>query len=202
LRLICQSKTMLDKTELSVIKSVGSRLKSARELCQPLTITKAAAMLGVSQSYLAALENGIDFQKLPLELILKAAKIYDVSTDFLFGLVGDDWELCPEVRLQREFGQGARELYLEDLAKLGLELMSQQRRLAALTDTVLQLLPAIAEVCESLESFQKRNAGFDEMAGGNQLLYRVKKVRRLGNISKRRFVRVKILPMSEMPDVE
>jgi transcriptional regulator with XRE-family HTH domain len=193
---------MLDKVELAVIKGIGGRLREARELCQPMTIQTAAKMLCIDPCQLRAVETGVDFQKLPLELILKAAKIYDVSSDFLFGLVGDDWELCPEVRLQREFGQGARELYLEDLAKLGLELMSQQRRLDALTDTVLQMIPAINEVCESLESFQKRNAGFDEMPGGNQLLYRVKKVRQFGNIAKRRMIRSKILPFAEMPDVE
>jgi transcriptional regulator with XRE-family HTH domain len=194
---------VLDKGESALIRTIGSRLREARELCQPMTIQTAAKMLGIDPGQLRAVETGVDFQKLPLELILKAAKIYDVSVDYLFGFgSSDDWELCPEAVLAREFGAGTREYCFEELARLGVELMAQQRKLDALTSTVLQMIPAINEVCESLESFQKRNAGFDEMAGGNQLLYRVKKVRQFGNIAKRRMIRSKILPFSEMPSVE
>jgi transcriptional regulator with XRE-family HTH domain len=192
---------MLDKAEMAVIRTIGSRFRAARELCA-LRVQKAAKMLGIEAAQLSAIENSTDVESLPLALILKAAKTYDVSIDYLFGLSAIEWEVCPEAVLQREWGSGVRDFFIEELARLGVEVMAQQGRLEALTSTVLQLLPAVAEVCESLESFQKRNAGFDEMAGGNQLLYRVKKARQFGNIAKRRLVRVKILPMSELPNVE
>jgi transcriptional regulator with XRE-family HTH domain len=194
---------MISKAESALIRTIGSRLRKARELCQPMTIQTAAKMLCIDPGQLRAVETGVDFQNLSLEILPRAAKVYDVSVDYLFGFgSSDDWELCPEAVLAREFGAGTREYCFEELARLGVELMAQQKKLETLTSTVLQLLPAITEVCESLESFQKRNVGFDEMAGGNQLLYRVKKVRQFGNIAKRRLIRTKILPFAEMPSVE
>ena len=73
------------------MKTIGARLREARELCN-MSQQRAAEALGYSNSSkLAKIEGATDTNSVPLYLIPKAATLYDVSTDFLFGLT-EDWE--------------------------------------------------------------------------------------------------------------
>ena len=77
--------------QVDVVKTIGARLKASREL-NNLSLSEAAARLGYSNpSKLSKVENATDTNSVPLWLIRDAARLYDVSTEYLFGL-SDDWE--------------------------------------------------------------------------------------------------------------
>lgn len=71
-------------------------MKLSREMCG-LTQIEAAKRIGFEgSSGLSKIEAGTNRSVLPLWVIVSAAKVYEVSADWLLGLT-DDWE--PEARL-------------------------------------------------------------------------------------------------------
>ncbi len=77
--------------QLELVKTVGARLRAAREMNNWSQI-EAARRLGYSNSSkLSKVENATDTNSVPLWLIRDAARIYDVSVDYIFGLA-KDWE--------------------------------------------------------------------------------------------------------------
>ena len=77
--------------QAELVKTIGLRLKASRELCN-LSLSEAARRLGYANpSKLSKVENATDTNSVPIRLIRDAAKVYEVSTEFLFGL-SDEWE--------------------------------------------------------------------------------------------------------------
>lgn len=80
------------RTEQSaLVRTIGQRMREARELCNMSQQTAAEALGYANSSKLAKIENATDTNSVPICLLPKAAKLYDVSADFLFGLTSD-WE--------------------------------------------------------------------------------------------------------------
>jgi transcriptional regulator with XRE-family HTH domain len=81
----------LRRKQTEAVKTIGARLKASRELSN-LSLSEAARRLGYSNpSKLSKVENATDTNSVPLWLIRDAAELYEVSTEYLFGL-SDDWE--------------------------------------------------------------------------------------------------------------
>jgi len=77
--------------QAELVKTIGLRLKASRELCN-LSLSEAARRLGYANpSKLSKVENATDTNSVPIRLIRDAARIYEVSTEYLFGL-SDDFE--------------------------------------------------------------------------------------------------------------
>ena len=77
--------------QVEIVKIVGARMRAARELCN-MSLSEAARQLGYANpSKLSKVENATDTRSVPFWLIPAAAKLYDVSADYLYGL-SDDWE--------------------------------------------------------------------------------------------------------------
>ena len=79
------------KREISDIRrTAGARLKEAREMCE-LKLEQARKRLHLNNAQdLRKIENAME--ELPLWLVVRAAKVYEVSTDWILG-VTDDWEV-------------------------------------------------------------------------------------------------------------
>ena len=77
--------------QAELVKTIGLRLKASRELCN-LSLSEAARRLGYANpSKLSKVENVIDTNSVFIRLIRDAARIYEVSTEYIFGL-SDDFE--------------------------------------------------------------------------------------------------------------
>ena len=152
------------REQARLVQIIGARLAEARELCN-MSQSVAAQRLGYSNSSkLSKVEGATDTNSVPLWLIVRASRLYDVSIDFLFGC-SDDWETGLQRPVQGwllDTWQAARVRDLAELEKL-------HRRVAA----VSSLLPAIADeserTAEAIRRFAEINPGFDDMRGGAPL---------------------------------
>lgn len=148
----------------ALVKIVGERMKAARELCN-MSQAEAAAHLGYANpSKLNKIEKASDTDSVPFWVIREAAQLYDVSTEYLFGL-SDDFEtgcyrgITPFLQQQWD-KQRARDL--KTLAILNSRITS-----------ALEALPALQAAADyamaSIEVFEQRNEDFNELPGGARL---------------------------------
>ena len=153
--------------QAAVVRTVGQRLREARELCN-LSLSAAAKYLGYANaSKLSKVERATDTNSVPLWLILQAAKGYEVSVDYLFGLT-DDWETGVPRGTQSwllDAWQKARERDLGLMDRLHCEV-------AAVATHTAELAEAARELTESVDNYRARNEGFDMSPVSSQLLSR------------------------------
>ncbi|WP_301001528.1 helix-turn-helix domain-containing protein [uncultured Parasutterella sp.] len=157
------------KEQAALVKTIGERLKDARELCN-LSQQSAAQKLGYrNSSKLAKVERATDTNSVPLWLIMRAAKLYEVSVDYLFGL-NEDWEKSARLTIERQTGLWLHEqweiLRRRDLAVL----QSLYARTEILDGVVAEQLMLTKELKEALNSFRYLNPDFDDYRGGNRLV--------------------------------
>jgi len=158
--------------KLQLVRTIGARMKAARELCN-MSQLEAARLLGyANSSKLAKIEAASDTNNVPLVVIIAAAKLYDVSTDYLFGMT-EDWEPAgdPLARdataihrwmLSRRVEESAKELAL--LNNLG-------KRLTAVEKALIELNNAVVGGVEAFLTFWSMNADtFDDLPAGAKLL--------------------------------
>ncbi|WP_446810559.1 helix-turn-helix domain-containing protein [Methylomonas sp. 2BW1-5-20] len=185
----------IDKDEVLISKMVGLKLVEARKLSNQHTFTQhqAAELLGISQNDLRLMEEG--FMQVPLGVIKKAAEVFYVSTDWLLWIVADDWELAPESRRERDFLSGLEMIHLESRAKAVAKQLEQDSRLAALSDAVAALGPAIQAIDDSFVQFWQKNPEFHDMPGGASVLGRIDQAQAAARAAVLQLVRAKALPV-------
>lgn len=152
------------RDQACLVQTIGARMREARELCD-MSQSVAAKRLGYSNpSMLSMVEWATDRNSVPLWLIVRAARLYDVSIDFLFGAT-DDFE----VGLQR----GVQTWLIGEWEKSRIEDMKALEKLHRRVAAVSALLPVIADeserTAEAIRRFAEINPGFDDMRGGARL---------------------------------
>lgn len=96
-------KRPLGHEQAAIVHVMGGRMRQARELCGMSQIA-AARRLGLSGSKkLSQIESATDIRTIPEWLKLRAAKLYQVSLDYLYGAC-DDWETSARMTQEREVG--------------------------------------------------------------------------------------------------
>lgn len=177
-------------TERSALaKSIGSRMRQAREIAG-MSQSVAAQRLGYSNSSkLAKVEGGTDTNSVPLWLIIRAARLYEVSIDYLFG-ESDDWELsarkCQERDVSKWVFQAwevARQRDMDVLKRLN-------NRLESMDGSVNSMLATSEELTAAMRRFMELNPEFEEnMRGGSRLLVSVERMSEVANGAKARMER-------------
>lgn len=149
--------------QAAVVKTIGARMREARELCD-MSQSVAAKRLGSNPSMLSMLEGATDRNSVPLWLIVRAARLYDVSIDFLFGAT-DDFE----VGLQR----GVQTWLIGEWEKSRIRDMAELEKLHRRVTAISRLLPTVADeaerTAEAIKRFAELNPEFDDMRGGARL---------------------------------
>ena len=146
------------------------RLREARLLCS-LSQQEAAQRLGLSKAAeLKKIEDIKDSDRIPLWLIARAAQVYEVSVDYLFG-ASDDWETGARMTQERETSAWLFEAW-EKMRQRDLEVLGKLRdQIKAMEVAALQVPDAIDEVESALMKFRSLNPRFDdELIGGARLV--------------------------------
>ncbi|EIC30574.1 hypothetical protein Metal_2888 [Methylomicrobium album BG8] len=152
-----------------VVKTLGERMKVARELCG-FSQLKAAKLLGyANSSKLAKIEGATDTNSVPLWLIPKAADVYEVSVDFLFG-VSDDWERDPVAAQQQQVGQWLEDRWQEVRDAQDQAFKTLHAKQVELSESIDRTLRRSKENFECLEQVRRNNRAFDDLRGGAKLL--------------------------------
>lgn len=155
--------------QATIVKSIGQRMRQAREMCN-LSQIEAARRFGYSNpSKLSKIEGATDTNSVPLWIIARAAQMYEVSIDFLFG-ASDDWETGARMTQERAvsawlFGEFDRQ------QKMGMRtLYSLNDQLEVLADILPGSHGAALEVGRALDRYRQLNwAAYEDMRGGAKL---------------------------------
>lgn len=155
---------------IELLKQVGTRMREARELCG-FSLSQAAKLLGYKNpSKLCKVEQASDTMAIPLWLILRASKLYDVTTDYIFGLT-DDWERDPVVYQQKQVGVWLLE-HFENSKKAELNaLRVLHNRQWVIFKAINNFLSRSKENMEYAKRVREMNPEFDEMKGGNRMMW-------------------------------
>lgn len=148
----------IKKEQAAIVKTIGIRMREARELCN-MSQSVAAKRLGyANSSKLAKVENSTDTNSVPLHLTKRAATLYEVSIDYLFGMT-DDFDSKSYRPAGEWLASALEQSRLRDLESIG-KLHNEVR-------LVSRHIPAVVELAKELDravgSFRQSNPEFDEM---------------------------------------
>jgi hypothetical protein len=110
----------------------------------------------------------------PLWLIVRAARVYEVSVDFLFGAT-DDWEVGARMTQEREVSAWMFDTF-DKLRQRDMETLKRLHdRVQTLTDAVAVMLAASEDASVALARFAELNPAFEEMRAGSRLVSAVER---------------------------
>ncbi|MGZ8220242.1 MAG: helix-turn-helix domain-containing protein [Methylobacter sp.] len=182
-----------DKREAKEVRILAGRLKEARELCAH-TVAVASQLLGVSREDLLRVESGVDIGRIPLWLIRRSAEVYNVPSDYLFGLCdnfdGDD----PEAFRERDFLAIMQRLHIENYRVVVNEQIKLDNRLKALNTAVTSFGIAVQRINEVFERFTSLNPEFEDMPASAPVLRQINIAEELGQHAACVLKRYKCLP--------
>lgn len=160
--------------QAAAVKTIGARMRQARELCN-LSQSAAARRLGYANpSKLSKVELATDTNSVPLWLIVRAARVYEVSVDFLFGAT-DDWEVGARMTQEREVSAWMLDTF-DKLRQRDMETLKRLHdRVQTLTDAVAVMLAASEDASVALARFAELNPAFEEMRAGSRLVSAVER---------------------------
>lgn len=150
--------------QAQLVKTIGARLKESRELCN-MSLSESARLLGYANpSKLSKVENATDTRSVPFWLIPAAAKLYDVSTEYLYAL-SDDWQ----TGCWRGITPYMQKAWDQQRARDFKVLATVNQRVTA----ALEVLPALAEAADyalgAVKVLEEKNRNFNDMPGGARL---------------------------------
>ena len=160
--------------QAAAVKTIGARMRAARELCN-LSQSAAARRLGYANpSKLSKVELATDTNSVPLWLIVRAARVYEVSVDYLFG-VTNDWEVGARMTQEREVSAWMFDTF-DKLRQRDMETLKRLHdRVQTLTDAVAVMLAASEDASVALSRFAELNPAFEEMRAGSRLVSAVER---------------------------
>ncbi|KAF1049716.1 MAG: hypothetical protein GAK38_00379 [Xylophilus sp.] len=160
--------------QAAAVKTIGARMRAARELCN-LSQSAAARRLGYANpSKLSKVELATDTNSVPLWLIVRAARVYEVSVDFLFGAT-DDWEVGARMTQEREVSAWMFDTF-DKLRQRDMETLKRLHdRVQTLTDAVAVMLAMSEDASVALARFAELNPAFEEMRAGSRLVSAVER---------------------------
>ena len=158
------------RDQAALVRTIGDRLRESRELCN-LSQSEAARRFGYANpSKLSKVELATDTNSVPLWLIVRAARVYEVSVDFLFGL-SDDWEIGVPRGAQPWLMDAWEKARQRDMAAL----MRLHEEISAVSMHITALAASAIEVAEGLSTYRARNPLFDEAPASAMLAGRIER---------------------------
>lgn len=159
--------------QAKIVRTIGERMREARELCN-LSQSEAARRLGyATPSKLSKIEKATDTNSVPLWVIVRAAKLYGVSVDFIFG-VSKDWEADTRKHPERDMSKWLLDAIEAQRQRDMKVILNLFQRLNELDDCSAEMLQRVLLVDEAFTKFTALNPTFfDEMKGGASLKFAI-----------------------------
>lgn len=156
------------KSQINAVKSIGKRMREARELCG-LSLSVAANRFGYSNpSKLSKVEGATDTNSVPLWLIAEASIIYEVSIDYLFG-VTDDWETGARMTQERDVSQWLFDAW-DKARSRDMAVLKTMHSDVELMDKITRLtLDHLEHIDAALQRYVELNPQFEDQRGGVRL---------------------------------
>jgi transcriptional regulator with XRE-family HTH domain len=155
--------------QTEIVKTFGARMVKARELCG-YSQKKAAKLLGYrNSSKLAKIEAASDTNSVPLWLIPKAAEVYEVSIDYLFG-VSACWQREPIAAQEQKIGHWLEDRWQQAQAAQDRTFKGLHDKQAELSAAIDRTLRRSKENLQQVEQVRRNNKAFDGLRGGAKLL--------------------------------
>lgn len=178
--------------QLEAVRVIGARLRESREL-NNLSQTLAARRLGYSNSSkLSKIEGATDTYSVPLWLIIRAAKVYGVSIDFLFG-VCDDWEGSGAIRSTNTWVLEA----WERMRQRDLSVLDQVHcEVVEVAEHTTALIRNAEEVVQAISDYRARHPSFDETPMSGTVVGRAERLAQHAQEADKALRRYRLTPMS------
>jgi transcriptional regulator with XRE-family HTH domain len=158
--------------QAQIIKTIGDRMRQARELCN-LSQTEAAKRLGyANSSKLSKVERATDTNSLPIWLLLRASKVYEVSIDYLFG-VSESFDLSSRMSQERAVSSWLFEAFQQRQTQDMCVLRMLHNRLENMGRVAATIFDQVDRTIDAFVKFRGRNPEFDDMLGGAPLVRRI-----------------------------
>lgn len=155
-----------------LIRTIGTRLLEARKNTGWNQV-EAAELLGIAVRKLAKLEHVENVVTVDFWLLRRAAEVYGITIDWLYGLSDDSEMTSRENAYERGVSKWLfREIearYREQAA----ELRAFGKRAATIEGLVLEQASLADESAASLAAIRAKNVFFDDLTGGATLVYRI-----------------------------
>jgi transcriptional regulator with XRE-family HTH domain len=158
-----------------LVRTIGERLRAARKDLHNMSLETAARRLGYANSTkLSKIENASDTLSVPVLTILKAARLYQVPTDYIFGLT-DDWDWRPgESTEAAGVNHVVMEMMENGLRRQMAILQQLEGRLSSYHTACEAISAASAELNIAYQRLIDINPGFeDETRGSASLKFRI-----------------------------
>lgn len=152
------------------LKAIGERMRESRELAG-YTQIKAAKLLGYrNSSRLNKIECGTDVSSISISMIEKAARLYDVSTDYLL-VLSTDWEKDARLSQTRDIAKYLVDVWAHHHACDINAIRQLNNRMTVLSQAVEIYEQQQQECCLAIKRFIELNPTFEtDMRGGSRLL--------------------------------
>ncbi|QSB02665.1 hypothetical protein JWZ98_06935 [Methylomonas sp. EFPC1] len=148
-----------------IVKTFGQRMTMAREMCG-LSGLQAAELLGYqNSSKLSKIEHASDPETIPAFLPYKAAIVYQVSMDYLFGLASD-WQRDPVTAQEQQIKRALEEVTADENNAIR-NLFDQ---LTIVEQAAEVAFNRFGEIKKIVNRFREINPEFDELKLGAKLL--------------------------------
>ena len=157
--------------QAKLVRVFGERMRQARELSN-MSQSVAAKRLGYANpSKLSKVEGATDTNSIPLWLIPRAAKVYEVSVDFLFGL-SEDFEVGVPRVASNWMLDAWEQARLRDIAAME----ELHRVVAGVATNIDGFGAATSGIAEAITRFRVRNPNFDDCPASAMVLTRLGKL--------------------------
>lgn len=149
-----------------LLKIIGKRMRESRELAGYSQI-KAASLIGYkNSSRLNKIECATDVSSIPIQIIIKAATVYDVSADYLLGL-SDDWERDSRVAQCRDISKFLMVAWDSARVKEVNAMRKMNNRLDVLCMALATYEKSSRDCEAAVRRFSELNDNFYDMPGGS-----------------------------------